>query len=124
MFSTSTIIFAVAAVVLVLILQAFLSSREFHYLGLILPILTFAFCIYVMSHFKELIGDHGFEGYQVWGWYGLQVFIGNIPTFILLLIYSLFKPKFNDDDDDYEDDDDVIYYSFDDEDDGYDDYND
>lgn len=93
MFSTSTIIIAVVIFIAILSIQAFLSSREFHYFGLILPFLTFAFSIYVIMHFKEFIGDHGFEGYETWGWYGLQVFIGNIPTIILLLVYSIFKPK-------------------------------
>ncbi|MDO4711730.1 MAG: hypothetical protein Q4A75_07095 [Peptostreptococcaceae bacterium] len=110
MFSSSTIIFVVSAILLVLILQAFLSSRRFHYLGLILPLSTFVFCIYVMKHFKELIGDHGFEGAETWGWYALQIFVGNIPTFILLLIYSLFKPKYY-----AEDEEETTYYSLDDE---------
>ncbi|MDO5097013.1 MAG: hypothetical protein Q4D65_10645 [Peptostreptococcaceae bacterium] len=92
-FSTTTIVLGVLLFIGVLAIQAFLSSREFHFLGLILPLLTLGFSIYAIYHFRELTGDHGFVGYEVWGWYGLQAFIGNIPTIILLLVYSLFKPK-------------------------------
>ena len=96
MFSTTHIVFAVSAFLLVLILQGFLSSRKNMIFGLFLPICWFAFSIYVIVHFKNFIGNHGLEGYQVWGWYAMQIFIGNLPTFILLLIFSMCRPKKND----------------------------
>lgn len=107
--STAQIIIIVISCISVFIIQAFLSSRTAHYIGFILPFLTFVFCLYVMWHFKELIGDHGFVGYEVWGWYALQFFIGNIPTVILLLIHSIFKPKYEDQEEDPQEE----YFSFD-----------
>ncbi len=102
MFSTNTIIFGVCAFLFVLIVQAFLSSRKSAIFGLILPVGWFIFSIYVMFHFKNFVGDHGLEGYMVWGWYGMQVFLGNVPTIILLLVFSLFRPRKNYSEDDEE----------------------
>lgn len=87
------IIIAIVLILAIFVLQAFLSSRKQKFLGFILPIASFIFCIYVMVHFKEFIGDHGFVGYEVWGWYALQLFIGNVPTVILLLLRSLFRRR-------------------------------
>lgn len=103
-FSTTNIVIVGLIFLSVLVLQAFLSLRRLRLLGLILPFTCFAFSMYVIVHFNQLIGNHGFEGYEVWGWYGLQLFVGNIPTFILLLIFFLFKRRPDISDDDMEED--------------------
>lgn len=88
-----TLLYPAIITILVCILQAFLSSRSFHYLGLILPLATFAFSLVAIQRFQGLVGDHGMEGMEKLGWYALQLGIGNLPTMILLLVYSMFKPR-------------------------------
>lgn len=85
------LLYVLALLLLVAIVQGFLSSRKRSYLGLILPLFTFVFSLYAIYHFKDFVGDHGFDGMEAVGWYALQFFVGNIPTFILLVLYSMFK---------------------------------
>lgn len=90
-FTSTNIALLIAIILAIFVIEAFLASRKQPFWGLLLPVASFLFSIYVIFNFKEFIGDHGFEGYEVWGWYALQFFLGNVPTFILLTLFSMFR---------------------------------
>ena len=90
-FSGFNIVMAGIGLLSILVIQGVLSSRKNSSLGLFLPATSFIFSIFIIVYFKKFVGDHGFKGYETLGWYGLQFFLANVPTAILLIIYSMFK---------------------------------
>lgn len=75
---------------LLVYLQIFLSKKEIKWLGLILPILSFIYSIFVLLGVGafEAIGENNNLINSI-----LAFFISNIPTIILLFIYSKIKKK-------------------------------
>ena len=86
-----SLIYASLIIIGVCIVQGFLSSRKWSFLGLILPLASFVFSLVAIYYLKDFVGDHGLEGMEEVGYYALQFGVGNLPTFILLIIYSIFK---------------------------------
>ena len=75
---------------LLVYLQIFLSKKEIKWLGLILPILSFIYSLFVLLGVGafEAIGENNNLINSI-----LAFFISNIPTIILLFIYSKIKKK-------------------------------
>lgn len=75
----------------VIILQFFLSKRERKWTGLVLPIIAFVFgsLLYPLNMATPSDGTStGFVGQMILG-----LFIGNIPTIVLLAIYFVCRKK-------------------------------
>ena len=83
-----TIIFLLALLVGVPLLQIFLSRRESKWPGLILPLLTFLYSL-VMA-----LSAAAYNGGIPWGPILASLLLGNIPTVILLAIYAACREKF------------------------------
>ena len=83
-----TIIFLLALLVGVPLLQIFLSRRESKWPGLILPLLTFLYSL-VMA-----LSAVAYNGGIPWGAILASLILGNIPTVILLAIYFACREKF------------------------------
>ena len=84
-----TIIFLLALLVGVPLLQIFLSRRESKWPGLILPLLTFLYAL-VMA-----LSAAAYNGGIPWGPILASLLLGNIPTVILLAIYAACREKFH-----------------------------
>lgn len=87
-FSFSFIYLLIAG--LVLYLQIILSKKEIKWLGLILPILSFIYSLFMLlgASTFEAIGENKNLINSI-----LAFFISNIPTIILLFIYCRIKKK-------------------------------
>ena len=83
-----TIIFLLALLVGVPLLQIFLSRRESKWPGLILPLLAFLYSL-VMA-----LSAAAYNGGIPWGPILASLLLGNIPTVILLAIYAACREKF------------------------------
>lgn len=83
-----TIIFLLALLVGVPLLQIVLSRRESKWPGLILPLLTFLYAL-VMA-----LSATAYNGGIPWGPILASLILGNIPTVILLAIYAACREKF------------------------------
>ena len=83
-----TIIFLLALLVGVPLLQIVLSRRESKWPGLILPLLTFLYAL-VMA-----LSAVAYNGGIPWGPILASLILGNIPTVILLAIYFACREKF------------------------------
>ena len=83
-----TIIFLLALLVGVPLLQIFLSRRESKWPGLILPLLAFLYAL-VMA-----LSAVAYNAGIPWGPILASLLLGNIPTVILLAIYAACREKF------------------------------
>ena len=83
-----TIIFLLALLVGVPLLQIFISRRESKWPGLILPLLAFLYSL-VMA-----LSATAYNGGIPWGPILASLLLGNIPTVILLAIYAACREKF------------------------------
>ena len=83
-----TIIFLLALLVGVPLLQIFLSRRESKWPGLILPLLTFLYSLLMAC------SAVAYNGEIPWGAILASLILGNIPTVILLAIYFASREKF------------------------------
>ncbi|MFA9380181.1 MAG: hypothetical protein ACERKO_03875 [Acetanaerobacterium sp.] len=73
----------------VIVLQVFLSKKENRWLGLILPIITFAFSLIVALGNTAYVNDIGQTLMVVL----VAFLLFNIPTAILVVIYLACRPK-------------------------------
>lgn len=83
-----TIIFLLALLVGVPLLQIFLSRRESKWPGLILPLLAFLYSL-VMA-----LSAVAYNGGIPWGPILASLILGNIPTVGLLAIYAACRERF------------------------------
>lgn len=80
-----------------ILLQVFLSKRENKWLGLILPGLTFLYSILMVLSivtFSYMEPGGGLNPGIIFPIIGVFL-MGNIPTFVLLIIYMVCREKFN-----------------------------
>ena len=82
-----TIIFLLALLAGVPLLQIFLSRRESKWPGLILPLLTFLYALLMAC------SAVAYEGGIPWGAILASLILGNIPTLILLAIYAACRER-------------------------------
>lgn len=69
------------------VLQIFLSRRESKWPGLVLPGITFAYSLVMV------LGVASFDGRFPWGPLLAAAVLGNIPTLVLLAIYSACRER-------------------------------
>ena len=85
---TIVLIFTLALLAGVILLQIYLSKRESKWPGLVLPILSFVISfLYPLNMAIPSVG--GFIIALLWGW-----IIANIPTYVLLAIYFVCREKY------------------------------
>ena len=85
---TIVLIFILALLAGVVLLQIFLSKKESKWPGLVLPILSFLISfLYPLNMAIPSAG--GFIIALLWGW-----IIANIPTYVLLAIYFVCREKY------------------------------
>ena len=85
---TIVLIFTLALLAGVILLQIYLSKRESKWPGLVLPILSFVISfLYPLNMAIPSVG--GFIIALLWGW-----IIANIPTYVLLAIYFACREKY------------------------------
>ena len=85
----SVVLFGVMIIFMVggILLQIFLSKRESKWPGLILPLLTFLYSLLMAC------SAVAYNGEIPWGPILASLLLGNIPTVILLAIYSACREK-------------------------------
>ncbi|RCX16347.1 hypothetical protein DFR58_11192 [Anaerobacterium chartisolvens] len=71
-------------------LQVFLSRKNNKWLGLMLPIISFCFSLVIVLGF---IAYNGMTGHEVLQLIAFTLFISNIPTVILIVIYFACREK-------------------------------
>lgn len=82
------LIFTLALLVGVILLQIYWSKRESKWPGLVLPIISFLFSfIYPLNMAIPSVGGSLIA--LIWGW-----LIANIPTYVLLAIYFACRGKY------------------------------
>ena len=79
-----TLLFLLAFIAGGILLQIFLSKKENKWLGLILPIIAFAYSLLTIS---SLARTDDMSWWSILGMVASTLFIANIPTVILLVIY-------------------------------------
>lgn len=85
---TIVLIFTLALLAGMILLQIYLSKRESKWPGLVLPILSFVISfLYPLNMAIPSVG--GFIIALLWGW-----IIANIPTYVLLAIYFVCREKY------------------------------
>ncbi len=84
------LIFLIAILVGIILLQVFLSKKNSKWLGLILPTITLAYSLLAVLGFANYEGEAGLSTLMS---LGLVFIYSNIPTALFLIIYFHYKEK-------------------------------
>lgn len=96
MYMLTSLIILIVLIIAGIFLQIFLSGRENKWLGLILPLISFAFSLIVVLGIITYDGirhHHPGMGIRIFFTILYTLFISNIPTYILLGIYFAVREK-------------------------------